>query len=176
MRRFSRLGSNQKPKTANQKLPLTIRPATPADIPRLMELERHAATAAHWAEADYQRIFDAMPPERLALVLEGAGIVAFVVARGVGAEWEIENVVVAGPARRRGLGGRLLGELLDRLRARGAQAVFLEVRESNRAARALYEKWAFVESGRRKGYYRDPEEDALQYRLIFPEVRDRSKY
>ena len=147
---------------------MTIRPATPADIPHLIALERHAATAAHWTEADYQRLFAAEGPERLALVLEEAEIVAFIVARGVGAEWEIENVAVAGPARRRGLGTRLLGELLNRLRARRVESVFLEVRESNRAARALYEKWAFVESGRRAGYYRDPVETAVQYRLTFP--------
>ena len=50
---------------------------------------------------------------------------------------------------------RIVGELLDMARAHRASAVFLEVRESNRGARALYEKWAFVESGRRKQYYRD---------------------
>ena len=163
MQNFSQLRSSQRPETL-----LTIRPATPADIPRLMELERHAATAAHWAEADYQRMFDAESAQRLALVLEEEDVQAFVVARGAATEWEIENVAVAGPARRRGLGARLLGELLNRLRARGAQAIFLEVRESNQAARALYEKWAFVESGRRKAYYRDPVEDAVHYRLTFP--------
>ncbi len=150
---------------------MTIRPATPADIPRLLELERHAVTAAHWAEADYRRVFDAKSPEQLALVLEEGEVLAFIVARGAGAEWEIENVAVAGPARRRGLGARLLGELLNRLRARGAEAVYLEVRESNRAARALYEKWAFVESGRRTAYYRDPVEAAVLYRLSFPQVK-----
>jgi len=147
---------------------LTIRPATPADIPRLIELERHAATAAHWAEAEYQRLFLPEAAVRVALVLEEAEVLAFIVARGAAPEWEIENVAVAGPARRRGLGTRLLGELLNAVRARGAEAVFLEVRESNQAARALYEKWAFIESGRRKAYYRDPVEDALQYRLTFP--------
>lgn len=147
---------------------MTIRPAIPADIPRLLALERHAATAAHWTEADYQKLFVAGAPERLALVLEEAEVVAFIVARGVGAEWEIENVAVAGPARRRGLGTRLLGELLKQLHARGVESVFLEVRESNRAARMLYEKWAFVEGGRRAGYYRDPAEDAILYRLTFP--------
>ena len=81
-------------------------------------------------------------------------------------EWEIENIAIAGPARRRGLGTRLLGELLDLARAQGAESVFLEVRESNHAARALYEKWSFIESGRRKKYYKDPEEDAILYRLV----------
>ncbi len=113
-------------------------------------------------------MFDAGSPERLALVLEEAEVVAFIVARGVGSEWEIENLAVAGRVQRRGLGSRLLGEFLNRLRARGPESVFLEVRESNQAARALYEKWAFVESGRRKAYYRDPAEDAVQYRLTFP--------
>ena len=147
---------------------MTVRPATAADVSHLMVLERHAATAAHWTQADYERIFAAGAPERLALVLEEDGIVAFIVARGAGDEWEIENVAVAGPARRRGLGTRLLGELLKQLRGRRESSVFLEVRESNSAARMLYEKWAFVERGRRTGYYRDPAEDAIQYRLTFP--------
>jgi ribosomal-protein-alanine N-acetyltransferase len=51
--------------------------------------------------------------------------------------------------------------------AQGAESVFLEVRESNRAARFLYEKWSFVESGRRKQYYQGPQEDAIVYRREF---------
>ena len=39
----------------------------------------------------------------------------------------------------------------------------------DRAARALYEKWAFTEEGRRKSYYKDPEEDALVFKFSFPE-------
>ena len=60
-----------------------------------------------------------------------------------------------------------MGEFLNLARRQGALAVFLEVRESNRAARALYEKWAFVENDRRKRYYSNPEEDAIVYRLAF---------
>ena len=146
---------------------MNIRPATPADVPALMALERRAVTAAHWSEADYRRLF---PPseDRLALVLEEGEVEGFIVARGVGTEWEIENIAVAGRARRRGLGARLLIELLKRVRQAGARDIFLEVRESNRAARSLYEKWAFVETGRRKGYYHQPDEDAVLYRFTFP--------
>jgi ribosomal-protein-alanine N-acetyltransferase len=99
------------------------------------------------------------------IIEEDAGVQGFIAGRALDEEWEIENIAVAGPARRRGLGTRLLGEFLDRARSRGGQAVFLEVRESNQAARRLYEKWAFVESGRRKRYYREPEEDAIVFRL-----------
>ncbi len=147
---------------------LRIRPATADDISAMMALERHAATAGHWSAAQHQAVFSASSPRRLALVIEEAGEVqGFLVARSAGAEWEIENIAIAGPARRRGLGTRLLGEFLDRVRREGAEAVFLEVRESNQAARALYEKWAFIESGRRKRYYQNPEEDAMLYRLHF---------
>jgi [ribosomal protein S18]-alanine N-acetyltransferase len=149
---------------------MNIRAATPADVPTMLELEQRAATAAHWKEQDYQRLFHP-GGRRLALVLEEEGKVrGFVVGRDLGEEWEIENVAVAGPARRRGLGTRLVGELLDLARERGARSVYLEVRQSNQAARALYEKWAFSESGRRKAYYHDPEEDALVYRLSFPQA------
>ncbi|MDP9266967.1 MAG: ribosomal protein S18-alanine N-acetyltransferase [Acidobacteriota bacterium] len=158
---------------------MKVRHATAADLPAMQAVEKHSATAAHWTDSDYRKIFDS--PElqtdwrRIALVIEeadvrvnGSKLQGFLVAQTVGGEWEIENVAIAPDARRRGLGTRLVGELLDMARAQGASAVFLEVRESNRAARALYEKWAFVESGRRTKYYRDPEEDAMVFKFVFP--------
>ena len=147
---------------------LSIRPATVADLPAMMVLEKNAATAAHWSVERYEDLLSSSEPNRVALVLsEENGVQGFVIARVVRDEWEIENIAVAGVARRRGLGSRLLSELLGMARARGAKAVFLEVRESNRAARALYEKWMFVEHGRRRRYYQDPDEDAILYRIDF---------
>jgi len=143
-----------------------IRCATSADIPRLMALEQHAVTASHWSVEQYEAAFSESAPNRIALAIEEECVLqGFLVARAVDREWEIENIAVAGPARRRGLGTQLLGEFLDLVHERGAKAVFLEVRESNAGARTLYEKWAFVEAGRRPRYYREPEEDAVVYRL-----------
>jgi ribosomal-protein-alanine acetyltransferase len=151
-----------------QLMKVSIRPATSADLSAMMALEKHAATAAHWSVEQYEALARTAGPDRVALVIEEESRVqGFVIARVVGEEWEIENMAIGGPARRRGLGTRLFGELLKRAQARDAKAVFLEVRESNRAARALYEKWAFLESGFRKRYYKDPEEDAILYRLDF---------
>jgi [ribosomal protein S18]-alanine N-acetyltransferase len=145
-----------------------IRPATSADIPAMMALEKHAAMAAHWSRQQHEKLFAGSGIEQIALAIEdGGALQGFLIARGLEREWEIENIAVAGPARRKGLGTRLLGEFLDLVRRQGTVSVFLEVRESNRAARALYEKWAFLENGRRKNYYRDPEEDAVIYRLTF---------
>jgi ribosomal-protein-alanine acetyltransferase len=144
-----------------------LRPATLDDIPALMALEKHAVTAAHWSAEQYREIFSRNPP-RVAIVIEDQNAIqGFLIARAVGPEWELENIAIADSARRRGLGTRLLGEFLNTARSHGALAVFLEVRESNSAARRLYEKWAFSASGIRSNYYRDPEEAAITYRLDF---------
>jgi ribosomal-protein-alanine acetyltransferase len=147
-----------------------VRPAVYSDLPRLVAIAGHSVTAAQWKPDDYLKLF---PPEsqqeRTALVVEQDGsVMGFIVGRRIDHEWEIENVAVTGPARRNGLGSRLLGEFLNVVRELGGSDVFLEVRESNAPARALYEKWAFVESGRRKSYYDGPAEDALILRLSFP--------
>jgi len=135
----------------------------------MTNLEKHAATAAHWSAAQYHAVFSASQVPRFALVIDdGDAIQGFLVARSLGSEWELENIAIAGSARRRGLGTRLLGEFLKAARSRGATAVFLEVRESNSAARRLYEKAGFLEAGRRAAYYHDPVEAAVTYRLDFP--------
>jgi len=145
---------------------VTIRPATLADIPSMLQLDRQSATAAHWTDEQYRQAFQSEGPPRLLLVAESSlNIVGFLVARHVAPEWELENIVVAPSARRKGLGMRLLGALLAAARETNSSAIFLEVRESNAAARTLYEKASFEPAGRRKAYYANPVEDAVLYRL-----------
>jgi ribosomal-protein-alanine acetyltransferase len=146
---------------------LPIRPATPADIAAMLALERASLTAGHWQPPQYQALFEPSAPPRLALLEEEKStLLGFLIACPLGPEWELENLVVAASARRRGLGTRLLHELIAVLRSQGGAALFLEVRESNAAARGLYEKCSFVEVNRRRDYYREPFEDAVMYRLI----------
>jgi ribosomal-protein-alanine N-acetyltransferase len=147
-----------------------VRAAVAGDLPQLIDIASHAETAAQWNPAEYQKLFTAESPQgRTALVVEQNGQVAgFMIGRQTGEEWEIENIAVTVSARRTGLGACLLGEFLNLVRERGGKAVFLEVRESNGAARALYKKWAFVEAGRRKKYYENPPEDALILQFKFP--------
>ena len=59
------------------------------------------------------------------------------------------------------IGTRLLLVLVRRAIERGAEAITLEVRASNEPAKALYRRFGFAPAGVRKGYYRDPVEDAL---------------
>ena len=161
-----------------------VRLARPSDQPRLVEIASHSVTAAQWNQAEYLKLFSIDEPNiqsqsdtqakaqsqsRTALVVEqDANVVGFIVGRQVEDEWEIENIAVTGTARRHGLGSRLVGELLNLVRSHGGKSVLLEVRESNGAARSLYEKWGFLEVGRRKMYYQNPPEDALVLKFKFP--------
>jgi len=143
-----------------------IRSATLDDIGALMAIEKDALTAAHWSLEQYQSACSDFGPKRIVLVIEESSAVqGFLVARAVGQEWEIENLAVARPARGRGRGAALLGYFLNLVRGQAAVSVFLEVRESNRSARGLFERSGFIESGRRARYYRNPEEDAVNYAL-----------
>jgi [ribosomal protein S18]-alanine N-acetyltransferase len=143
-----------------------------ADVESVMQLEQGSAEAAHWPLAQYALLVDydaasrARAIRRKGLVAEVDGrVVGFLAGRGVAGEAELENMAVASAARRRGLGAELLKEFLQWCLAGKFSNVHLEVRESNAAARALYERSGFRESGRRTGYYQDPSEDALTMTL-----------
>src|SRR5262249_33102015 len=112
---------------------IRVRHATSEDIPRMMEIATRAVTASQCGQSHYEQVFCS---GRLAMVIEeNAQVVGFIVGRGTAGEWEIENIAISGSGRRRGLGSRLLSEFLHHIRGNGASQVFLEVRESNHAAR-----------------------------------------
>jgi ribosomal-protein-alanine N-acetyltransferase len=139
------------------------------DVAEITRLERDCATAAHWSNQQYHELFADVPasPQRLILVAIKDGstvVIGFLVARHVALEWELENIVVATEARGKGIGTHLLAQLLSRAQMSQSDAVFLEVRDSNTAARRLYEKMGFTETGRRNRYYSSPVEDAVLYR------------
>ena len=85
-------------------------------------------------------------------------------------EGYIDNVAVRPECRRQGIGDRLL-EVFCRFGQAHLAFLTLEVRPSNAAAVALYEKHGFQEAGRRKDYYTDPTEDALLLTRTFPRGR-----
>lgn len=75
-------------------------------------------------------------------------------------EGNIANIAVFPEYRRQGIGEALLAALIDEGRKEGLSRMFLEVRETNYPAVALYKKLGFTEAGYRKDYYHDPEEGA----------------
>jgi len=158
---------------SNSKPAVPVRPAQDSDLHRILEIERAAPTAAHWPQSDYASALASTSPRRALLVVQvEAQVEAFLVARFLhAAEWEIENVVVAETARRRGFGLALVSAFLEQMAVEKPPpndvAVYLEVRESNLAARQLYEKSGFHLDNRRRAYYSLPEEDAVVYRYSF---------
>jgi ribosomal-protein-alanine N-acetyltransferase len=101
--------------------------------------------------------------------LESASqLVGYISARQVADEGEILNLAVRRSWRRRGAGAQLLRGMLRRLLLNQVTRVYLEVRESNEPAISLYEKHGFHRTGRRRGYYRDPVEDALLFERKLP--------
>jgi ribosomal-protein-alanine N-acetyltransferase len=165
---------------------MQIRAAILEDLPRILEIERATKTAAHWTENDYRAAITGTEPVRRTDVLElddtdsmlvqfadesrfapEPGIQGFMVSRILDDEMEIENVVIAQGMRRFGLGSLVLERVLQEAQNQGIRRVFLEVRESNLAAIKLYEKAGFVSTGKRKAYYRDPDEDARLLEIKF---------
>jgi ribosomal-protein-alanine N-acetyltransferase len=83
--------------------------------------------------------------------------VGFVLARLAAGEGEILTVAVARSHRRQGLGWQLMDAVLRELHAQRAEALFLEVDETNVAAIALYRRLGFHQVGHRANYYRSTE-------------------
>ena len=101
----------------------------------------------------------------------GGLVAGYVVGWHVLDEAELANLAVDPGIRGRGIGRLLLDAMLADARSRESARVFLEVRESNEAARQLYASRGFGQVGRRTKYYRGPEEDAL---ILCCEVRNSS--
>ncbi len=142
--------------------PFRVRPAQAADVAALVTLERRCF-ADPWSETSFREAVDAGVTFGL-LAEADESVAGYVIAREAGDTGEVLNLAVAPERRRRGLARTLLDAGLDRLAARGVTEVFLEVRESNAAARALYGAAGFRAVGLRVGYYRNPREDALVLR------------
>jgi ribosomal-protein-alanine N-acetyltransferase len=139
-----------------------IRSAVLNDVPAILAIEQQAPGAAHWTRDQYNQLVSG----GVVLAAEEAGqLCGFVCAQAVAGEWEIENVVVTARFLRRGIANELMRALIQRAKNEAASAILLEVRESNLAARGLYEKQGFREVGRRRAYYKDPAEDAILYTL-----------
>lgn len=142
----------------------SFRAATPADVPAIVEIER-ASFGDPWSEGTFRDLLRLRQAIFL-VATEGLSesVCGYVIAAAVADEAEVLNLAVAPQSRRRGLGGRLLDAGLGMMRERGAREVFLEVRESNAAAIALYTSRGFAGLARRARYYRNPVEDALVLR------------
>ncbi len=134
--------------------PVVIRAASKQDLPTIAQIQSAAAEASQWNPGDYLT-FECRVAER-----EGV-VVGFIVVRAVAGECEILNLAVAPGARRQGVGRQLLSDAVQR----HPGEFFLEVRESNQAARQFYEVLGFRKITKRLQYYANPVESAIVMKL-----------
>jgi [ribosomal protein S18]-alanine N-acetyltransferase len=149
---------------ATVRVPAIIRPASSADIAVVAGIER-ASFSDPWSEDSFRELLQMRDAIFLVATLRAPETVAgYVIARVVAGEADVLNFAVSPADRRHGLGGELLDAGLAAVIKRGVREVFLEVRESNVAALALYGSRGFTAVSRRGKYYRNPVEDALLLR------------
>ena len=143
---------------------VTVEPAIRGDLPAIAELET-AAFSDPWSLASFESVLDA-PVAFVAVARDNASgcLLGYVVAWFAAGEGEIGNLAVREPTRRRGIWAALLDAALAEAAVRGTEHMYLEVRESNEAAKRLYASRGFEEVGRRRRYYRRPVEDAVVLR------------
>ncbi len=139
----------------------TIRPATVDDVLDVAAIERDSF-GDPWPERSFEELLRSRAAIFLiATMADTKAIAGYVIALTVADQAEILNLAVARSARGQGLGGELLDAGISAVAARGAREIFLEVRESNKAALGLYGSRGFAALARRSRYYRNPVEDAL---------------
>jgi len=136
-----------------------MRLAASADLVRVVEIER-ASFSDPWSAAAFRSALDEERINFHVAVRDGV-VVGYAVSWCVVDEAELANLAVVPTLRGQRVGAALLDRAMADARAAGCVVMHLEVRESNAAARALYQSRGFGMVGRRKRYYREPVEDAL---------------
>jgi len=139
---------------------IQIQPLTKPYLEQVVKLDR-ACFGGLWTKGAYEREIDSPNSLLLALLTPEDQLI------GLGCFWAIveeAHITLLGidpDYRRQGLGELLLCQLLEAAIAWPLERATLEVRVSNEAAIALYQKLGFAIAGRRKDYYPTPPEDAL---------------
>ena len=138
--------------------PFDIRRLSYSDLPQVIAIERRSFPTP-WSLAMF--VLELSKPSGICLAARRDGrLVGYLVCSRYDTVWHIMNVAVDPDDRRTGIATALLQELLARVGDPDARFT-LEVRQSNGAAIALYERFGFKAAGMRRRYYQDNGEDAL---------------
>ena len=138
---------------------ISFREMRPEDAEAVEKVEKASfavpwSRKSFWEEAANERTY-------YLLALEDNEVIGYAGTWILDDEAQITNVAVGPTHRGKGVGAKLMEELIRAARARGATRMTLEVRPSNEAAVALYKKFGFKDYGRRPHYYLDNGEDAM---------------
>ena len=127
-------------------------------MPQIAELERECFSEP-WSE---KALLESMQAgTKFFAVCQAGTVLGYVGISTVLDEGYITNVAVTKSARRQGVASLLMHRLSVLARENSLSFISLEVRASNDGARALYQKFGYRDEGLRKGFYRNPTEDAV---------------
>lgn len=146
---------------------VTLRQLNADDLDEVLHLE-NLIFSTPWSKEQYRSLMQAGICKVFG-AYAGDVLVAYAsvsVNRAAG-ELEVYNIATRPEFRRRGMARRLTRKLIEAAENLGLERALLEVRAGNIPARSLYEKLGFMEAGRRKAYYTDPDEDAVLYEYSF---------
>lgn len=138
---------------------MTIESMTVDDIAQVAEIERQIFSIP-WSEKAFR---NSMESDNTIYIVakENNNVAGYAGMYLSFEEGNITNVAVNPLSRRKGIGEKIVRDILNRAYEKGVRDVFLEVRETNSVAIALYEKIGFKEEGIRKNFYDKPRENAL---------------
>lgn len=136
-----------------------VRPMTGWDIEQVADLERICFSES-WSENLIRSGLDSRLDTYFVYVDHGY-ILGYAVLRVLADEGEIQRIGVYPDYRRQGIARELMDAMVTFARLKGVRAIALEVRESNLGARSLYDSYGFRQEAVRRGYYRNPSEDAI---------------
>jgi ribosomal-protein-alanine N-acetyltransferase len=145
----------------------TIEQMRERDLYEVVDIEENTGLN-RWGYDAYRREIYANPNSIMLVarsIEDRPRIIGFLAGWMIEDELHINNIASAPEFRRVGIGQALMEGAIDEARMRGAKYVLLEVRASNEAAKALYQKLGFSLIGQRRDYYRLPTEDALVMKL-----------
>lgn len=138
---------------------MQIRPMTMTDCNQVAEIEA-ASFSMPWSLRAFTDTVE-KPNFRYFVAEEAGEILGYCGFLYVLDEAEIPNVCVKASARRQGVGRKMLEVLITEAKTLGIAVLYLEVRESNEAAMALYASLGFLPNGIRKNFYEQPQENAV---------------
>lgn len=150
-----------------------IRRMKASDLAQVCEIEKENFSMP-WSEKSF---LESMEREDTVFLVaeEDTEIAGYVGCYCIAGTGEITNVAVKERFRRRGIASRLLDALCEEAETLDTQELFLEVRESNEAAIALYSRQGFVREGIRRNFYEKPAEHAVIMRMEVISARKMNK-
>ena len=148
---------------------LLIRKMELEDVEEVVAID-DASFSMPWPPRSYQFELTEKPASRSWVAELDGQVVGMLVAWLIVDEIHIATIATHNDFRRQGIGEKLLMHTLKSAKEEDVVTSFLEVRESNVFARGMYDKFGYVEVGRRKHYYRDNDEDAILMSLDLDDI------